>query len=97
MFNWQITYQFADDVAPLLPAGTLLHVITVHDNTAANKSNPDPNKWIGYGQGSNDEMAAAFVNYVYLDEDYYEKLVAARKGALPLSGQTPASPQAAAR
>ena len=80
-FNWQLTYAFADDVAPLLPTGTLLHVITVHDNTAANRNNPDPNKWIGYGQGSNDEMASAFVNYVYLDDAEYDKQVAARKAA----------------
>lgn len=78
-FNWQLTYAFADDVAPLLPAGTLLHVITVHDNTAANRNNPDPNKWVGDGQGSNDEMAAAFVNYVYLDADDFDRQVAARR------------------
>lgn len=78
-FEWQITYAFADDVAPLLPAGTLLHVITVHDNTKNNRNNPDPLKWIGYGQGSNDEMAAAFVNYVYLDEADFAAQVAARE------------------
>ena len=34
-FNWQIVYNYADDVAPLLPAGTIMHVISWHDNSAA--------------------------------------------------------------
>ena len=37
-FNWHITYLYADDVAPLLPAGTVLHMIGIHDNTAANRA-----------------------------------------------------------
>ena len=32
-FGWSITYPYADDVAPLLPAGTVIHVTTWHDNT----------------------------------------------------------------
>jgi hypothetical protein len=78
-FHWQLTYAFAEDVAPLLPAGTMLHLITVHDNTRANRFNPDPDKWIGYGQGSNDDMAAAFINYVYLDDADFARLSAERK------------------
>jgi len=41
-FNWHINYVYNDDAAPLLPAGTVLHSISWHDNTAANKFNPDP-------------------------------------------------------
>jgi hypothetical protein len=36
-FGWHITYPYADDVAPLLPAGTIVHMISWHDNTPANK------------------------------------------------------------
>ncbi len=32
-FNWHINYIYEDDVAPLLPAGTVLHMIGIHDNT----------------------------------------------------------------
>src|SRR5438093_8660000 len=46
-FNWHINYVYADDVAPLLPAGTVLHLIGIHDNTAANRRNPDSNMWVG--------------------------------------------------
>ena len=36
-------YVYDDDYAPLLPKGTILKITAWHDNTAANKSNPDPN------------------------------------------------------
>jgi hypothetical protein len=41
-------------VAPLLPAGTIMHVITWHDNSAANKHNPNPDTWLGQGPTSID-------------------------------------------
>jgi hypothetical protein len=28
------------------------HMIGVHDNTSANKRNPDPNMWVGFGERS---------------------------------------------
>ena len=77
-FNWQLEYIFDDDVAPLLPAGTMLHAITVHDNTTANPRNPDPNRWVGYGQASIEEMAGSFISWVYLDDVEYQKQVVAR-------------------
>jgi hypothetical protein len=69
-FNWMTTYVYADDVAPLLPKGTILKVTAWHDNTAAKKSNPDPNQWVGWGDRTVDEMAHAWINIVYMsDED----------------------------
>ena len=44
-FGWHIVYNYTDEEAPLLPAGTILHVIGWHDNTAANRYNPDPKNW----------------------------------------------------
>ena len=41
-FNWMNIYIYADDAAPLLPKGTILRITAWHDNTASNKSNPDP-------------------------------------------------------
>ena len=43
-FNWHNAYVYADDAAPLLPKGTVLKATSWHDNTAANKSNPDPER-----------------------------------------------------
>jgi len=70
-FNWMTTYVYDDNVAPLLPKGTLLKVTAWHDNTSARKSNPDPNQWVGWGDRTVDEMAHAWINIVYMkDEDY---------------------------
>ena len=70
-FNWMTTYVYADDVAPLLPKGTILKVTAWHDNTAAKKSNPDPTQWVGWGDRTVDEMAHAWINIVYMkDEDF---------------------------
>jgi hypothetical protein len=78
-FNWHINYIYADDEAPLLPAGTVLHMIGVHDNTAANRRNPDPTAWAGFGERSVDDMVQVWMDLVYLDDAEYQRLVAARK------------------
>ncbi|MQA28730.1 MAG: hypothetical protein GEU82_02670 [Luteitalea sp.] len=67
-FNWHTTYIYADEAAPLLPKGTILKVTAWHDNTAAKKSNPDPNQWVGWGDRTVDEMAHAWVNIVYMND-----------------------------
>ena len=77
-FAWQLEYIFDDDVAPLLPAGTMLHAIVVHDNTSANPRNPDPSRWVGYGQSSIEEMAGSFISWIYLDDEEYRTQVGAR-------------------
>jgi hypothetical protein len=70
-FSWQLVYNYADEAAPLLPAGTLLHIIGWHDNSAANRSNPDPRNWVGEGGRTIDEMNFAWVNYYSLTDDQY--------------------------
>ena len=78
-FNWMTNYIYADDAAPLLPKGTVIHVSAWYDNTTANKNNPDPEQWVGYGDRTVDEMAHAWMNVVYLNDDEYKALVAERK------------------
>jgi hypothetical protein len=78
-FGWHITYPYADDVAPLLPAGTIVHVISWHDNTSTNRWNPNPKNWVGYGQRSIDEMSFAWVTITYLEQDDFDRRVAARR------------------
>jgi hypothetical protein len=91
-FNWHINYVYADDAAPLLPAGTVLHLIGIHDNTSANRRNPDPAMWAGFGERSVDDMLQVWLNIVYLDDADYNRLVEERK-AKPVSTPT-AAPQA---
>jgi len=79
-FGWSMTYNYAEDVSPLLPAGTIIHVSTWHDNTDNNKFNPNPKNWVGSGQRTIDEMAFSWVSLTYLDEADYQRRVAARRG-----------------
>ena len=78
-FGWHITYPYADDVSPILPAGTIVHVTAWHDNTQANKYNPNPRNWVGYGQRTIDEMSFAWVSLFYIDDAEYEQRITARK------------------
>jgi len=78
-FNWMTNYIFADDAAPVLPKGTIVHVTAWYDNTRANKNNPDPDQWVGYGDRTVDEMAHAWINVVYLTDDEYKSLAAKRR------------------
>jgi hypothetical protein len=78
-FNWHINYIYADQVAPLLPAGTVLHMIGIHDNTSANRRNPDPNNWVGFGERSVDDMVQVWLDLVYLDDAEFNRLVQERQ------------------
>jgi hypothetical protein len=78
-FNWMTNYIYDDDAAPVFPKGTVIQVSAFYDNTKANKSNPDPEQWVGYGDRTVDEMAHAWMNVVYLNDSEYQALVVARK------------------
>ena len=84
-FNWMTNYIYADDAAPVFPKGTVIHVSAWYDNTRANPFNPDPDQWVGYGDRTVDEMAHAWMNVVYLNDDEYKALLEERKAK---SGQT---------
>ena len=79
-FGWHIAYNYEDDVQPLLPKGTTLHVITWHDNSRANKWNPDPRNWVGFGQRSSDDMAFAHLSWYTLSDEDFKQAVAERNG-----------------
>ena len=92
-FNWHINYVYADDAAPLLPAGTVLHLIGIHDNTSANRRNPDPAMWAGFGERSVDDMLQVWLNIVYLDDAEFQRLVEERKARPAVTGTTTPQPQ----
>jgi hypothetical protein len=85
-FNWHVNYVYTPEVAPLLPKGTILRFTSWHDNTSANRYNPDPNQWVGWGDRTVDEMAHAWVNITYMDDADYQSEVEARKAK---KGETP--------
>jgi len=89
-FNWHNMYIYADDAAPLLPKGTILHFLAWYDNTKGNKSNPDPDQWVGWGDRTVDEMGHAWLNITYYnDEDFKAEL--AKRAAITTT--TTSAPQ----
>jgi hypothetical protein len=78
-FNWHNSYVYADDAAPLLPKGTILKITSWYDNTKANKNNPDPDQWVGFGDRTVDEMGHAWVNITYMSDEEYQAETAKRK------------------
>ena len=69
----------AENAAPVLPQGTIIHLAAWHDNTASNPANPDPTQWVGWGQRSFDDMYHAHVNVTYLTDEDYEQIIADRR------------------
>jgi hypothetical protein len=58
-FNWQLLYEFGP--ARVAPRGTRLDVTGVWDNSAANRSNPDPKSPVRWGDQSWEEMLIGWV------------------------------------
>jgi len=80
-FGWLKSYIYADDVAPLLPAGTILHIISWHDNSNGNKQNYDASNWVGFGNRTMDDMSHIWVGSYEITQEEYEQRVAERKKA----------------
>jgi len=78
-FAWHLVYLYAEDEQPLLPAGTILHVTSWHNNSPSNKFNPDPDNLVTFGQRTIDDMAFAWISYYYLTDEDYKQQVEARK------------------
>ncbi len=59
-FNWQLSYY---PVTPIvMPKGTRIECTAHFDNSANNKSNPDPSKEVRWGDQSWEEMMIGFVD-----------------------------------
>ena len=78
-WNWYVNYVYDEDAAPVLPKGTVVAITAWHDNPPANPSNPDPTQWVGWGDRTVDEMAHAWVDVTYLEQEDYEQEIAKRK------------------
>src|SRR5262245_3032871 len=78
-YKWHTNYIYAEDAAPVLPKGTVVVITAWHDNTSANKNNPDPRQWVGYGDRTIDEMAHAWVDVTYLSQEDFDRITAERK------------------
>jgi hypothetical protein len=84
--NWVRTYAYADDAMPLLPKGTILHIIGSLDTSAANRNVVDGRNWSGGGRRS---VANMFHNslgtYIELTQEQFEREMAERVRNLKLT------------
>jgi hypothetical protein len=83
--NWVRGYNYADDYAPLLPKGAILHIIGYFDNTPANKNVPDPRNWSGSGNRSITNMFIDLGNRVSLTDEQFQREMAQRRQKLRLT------------
>jgi len=81
--NWVRGYDYTDDSAPLLPKGTILHIIGYMDLSSANKNIPDPRNWQGAGNRSVANMFIDLGNRVSLTEEQFQDEMAKRRAANP--------------
>ncbi|MDP2390792.1 MAG: hypothetical protein Q8N52_10745, partial [Acidobacteriota bacterium] len=77
--NWHTSHIYADDAAPILPAGAVLVITGYYDNSSANKGNPDPDQWVGPGSRTADEMSHAWIAVTHLDDEGFARIKAERE------------------
>ena len=83
--NWVKQYTFEDDYAPLLPKGTILHVIGWLDTTLANRNVADPRNWSGGGRRSVANMFIQLGKAFELTDEQFEQEMAERRVRLNLT------------
>jgi len=83
--NWVRGYDYTDDSAPLLPKGTILHIIGFMDNSPSNRNVPDPRNWQGSGNRSVANMFIDLGMRVTLTEEQFQEEMANRRERLHLT------------
>jgi mono/diheme cytochrome c family protein len=83
--NWVRGYDYTEDSAPLLPKGTILHIIGYMDNSPTNKNVPDPRNWQGSGNRSVANMFIDLGMRVALSDEQFQEEMARRREALHIT------------
>jgi hypothetical protein len=83
--NWVRGYDYSDDAAPLLPKGTILHIVGFMDNSPSNKNVPDPRNWQGSGNRSVANMFIDLGMRVALTDEQFQEAMATRRERLHLT------------
>lgn len=81
--NWVRGYNYTDESAPLLPRGTILHIVGYMDNSPSNKNVPDPRNWQGSGNRSVANMFIDLGARVALTDDQFKEEMAKRRAQNP--------------
>ena len=77
-FGWHIAYNYAEEVQPLVPKGSMIHVTSWFNNSKSNPWAGDSRNWVGFGQRSTDDMSFSWVSYYELTDDEYDAAVSER-------------------
>jgi len=83
--NWVRGYDYTDDSAPLLPKGTILHIVGYMDNSPTNKNVPDPRNWQGSGNRSVANMFIDLGMRVSLTDEQFQEEMAKRRDHLKIT------------
>ena len=82
--NWVRGYAYENDATPLLPKGTILHIVGYMNNTETNPNVPDSRNWQGSGNRSVTNMFIDLGMRVKMDEDQFFEEMENRRKALSL-------------
>jgi len=82
--NWVRGYPYADHAAPLLPKGTILHIVGYMNNTESNPNVPDPRNWQGSGNRSVTNMFIDLGIRVTMTDDQFFAAMEERRETLNL-------------
>ncbi len=82
--NWVRGYPYADQAAPILPKGTILHIVGYMNNTETNPNVPDPRNWQGSGNRSVTNMFIDLGIRVTLTDEQFHEAMAERRQVLNL-------------
>ena len=82
--NWVRGYPYAEDAAPLLPKGTILHIVGYMNNSETNPNVPDPRNWQGSGNRSVTNMFIDLGIRVTMTDEQFHEAMAERREALDL-------------
>jgi hypothetical protein len=82
--NWVKQYAFADDYAPILPKGTVLHIVGYMDMSEDSPNVPDPRNWQGSGNRSITNMFIDLGMRVALTDEQFVQEMADRVEKLGL-------------
>ena len=83
--NWVRGYDYEDDHAPLLPRGTILHIIGYMDNSPSNKNVPDPRNWQGSGNRSVANMFIDLGMGISLTDEQFQQEMMKRREQMQLT------------
>ena len=85
--SWVLAYEYEDDVAPLLPKGTILRIRGYYDNSRANRNVADPRNWSGGGHRTVDNMNLLPGAGIILTDEEFAQAVEERRQKLGVTGR----------